>query len=197
MLARTIRFLCQLSLVAALVAVTACGGGSDEETSDKILGNGNNNKANQVSSISSLTESINKSAIAQSSSKSIIAQSSSKSAITQASSKSTITASSDRSANTLSSSKNAVTQTSSKASLASKLAWAHPNSRENGEYLELSEIGGYELRYQGPKGDYVHLSLETFVTQLVTNELPKTAEFEIAVYDTDGRYSRFVPIQPH
>ena len=96
-----------------------------------------------------------------------------------------------------------------------QLMWSPPRARENGDYLELDEIAGYEIRYQNEKGDYVYLSVDTFITQLPvtqlsgeqsipqpvsepsTHELPQNATFEIAAYDTQGRYSEFVPIHPH
>jgi hypothetical protein len=54
------------------------------------------------------------------------------------------------------------------------LYWDVPNQRENGEYLDITEIGGYEVRYK-LKGDY---------------------EFQIATFDTNGLYSGFVGIDP-
>src|SRR5690606_21524289 len=39
-------------------------------------------------------------------------------------------------------------KTTAAATKGGLLSWSHPTQRENGEYLELDEIGGYELRYR-------------------------------------------------
>lgn len=87
---------------------------------------------------------------------------------------------------------------SSQATQQTLFSWSHPNSRANGEYLELDDIGGYEIRYQLPEGgDYIYLNLSALTIQLPLTGLPPEANFEIAVYDTQGLYSDFVPINPH
>ena len=97
--------------------------------------------------------------------------------------------------------KSSITASSSSSQPAAQqvlLSWSHPNSRVNGDYLELDEIGGYEIRYQiSDQGDYVYLDLDSLATQLPLNGLPENANFEIAIYDTQGLYSDFVPLGPH
>ncbi len=79
-----------------------------------------------------------------------------------------------------------------------RLEWSTPDHRENGSYLELSEIGGYEIRYQtGVNGEPVTILVED--QHATSHELSVSAGvylFSIAVYDTNGLYSEFVPIQP-
>ena len=75
--------------------------------------------------------------------------------------------------------------------------WLHPTARKNGEYLELNDIGGYEIRYK-PAGT------DQFINVLIAGN--RTLEYklinyynelvEIAIYDTQGQYSDFVPLAP-
>lgn len=78
------------------------------------------------------------------------------------------------------------------------LTWSHPTERENGEYLELDEIGGYELRYR-------ENSLKPFTNVIIRgsdttsydlDKLRANYDFEIAVFDAQGLYSEFVTITP-
>ena len=74
------------------------------------------------------------------------------------------------------------------------LSWIMPDTRENGESLELYEIGGYEIMYK-KSGDELYFS-ETIndsnTTDHVLEELePGEYEFKVAAFDTDGLYSRY------
>lgn len=78
------------------------------------------------------------------------------------------------------------------------LMWSNPTARENGDYLELNEIGGYEIRYKRTT-DATYSS--TVINNNYTNSfsMPKltgTYVFEIAAFDSNGLYSAFVQIQP-
>ena len=77
------------------------------------------------------------------------------------------------------------------------LAWLAPKARENGTYLELDEIGGYEIRYQ-PLGttDYSYIKLDNRTTEYSSDQLPSNALYEIAVYDMNGLYSEYVALIP-
>lgn len=77
------------------------------------------------------------------------------------------------------------------------LQWNIPRARENGDYLEWREIGGYEIRYKHRAASkYQVLILEdATLTQFSVGHL-LGYEFKIAVFDTNGLYSRFVPISP-
>lgn len=78
------------------------------------------------------------------------------------------------------------------------LQWQRPEQRENGEYLEADEIGGYELRYKKINTDeFSHLVvedgwLESFEFQ---EKLVGAYQFQIAAFDTNGLYSEFVDLQ--
>lgn len=77
--------------------------------------------------------------------------------------------------------------------------WSPPTERENGEYLELDDIGGYELRYKR-KNDTEFTSI--FIDDGGTDayyfdNLEGEYEFELATFDTAGLYSQFVKVTPH
>lgn len=76
------------------------------------------------------------------------------------------------------------------------LEWSPPTARENGEYLEEHEIGGYEIRYRSSeKEDYEVVTIEDGMTdEYEFTNLTGTVQFEIATYDSDGLYSIFVPL---
>ncbi len=78
------------------------------------------------------------------------------------------------------------------------LIWSLPSARENGERLLAEEIGGYELRYKTESDtDFTSVIIEGgHVNSYYFNHLEGEVIFEIAAYDTDGRYSLFVPINP-
>lgn len=78
------------------------------------------------------------------------------------------------------------------------LKWAVPSARENGEQLATDEIGGYELRYKvDNEADYTSVVVDGgYVNTYYFNHLEGKLTFEIAAYDTNGLYSRFVEIQP-
>jgi chitodextrinase len=79
-----------------------------------------------------------------------------------------------------------------------KLAWQHPQQRQNGRYLELSEIQGYELRYRPDSlSAYTVIAIPGNTTTTYTSKsLPSSWDFEIAVYDNKGLYSEFVALPP-
>ncbi len=79
-----------------------------------------------------------------------------------------------------------------------RLEWDAPQSRENGEYLELYEIGGYELRYRkAGESDYEVIPVEDGATESHEfDDLSGQYEFSIAAYDTNGLYSEFVNLAP-
>ncbi len=79
------------------------------------------------------------------------------------------------------------------------LEWVTPQARENGTYLELSEIGGYEIQFKkAADSDYQLVVLENpAATQYKFEGLEGgDYEFKIAVFDTNGLYSQFVEISP-
>jgi hypothetical protein len=157
-----------MSFVAPLLT-TACGGGGGGTSSPT-----GNNKPENSSAVSSV----------------MAEQSSSQASFTFSSS-----VSSSSSAISLSS------QSSSAAEIIDGpvlLIWSVPSARENGEELVVEEIGGYELRYKSDnEADFTSVIIDGgHVNSYYFNHLEGNLKFEIAAYDTNGLYSRFVPIQP-
>lgn len=76
------------------------------------------------------------------------------------------------------------------------LEWDLPDQRENGEYLEDYEIGGYELRLQqAGESDYDYIIVEDgTVSEYELGRVQGEYEIMIAVYDIHGRYSDFVKL---
>jgi hypothetical protein len=78
------------------------------------------------------------------------------------------------------------------------VAWQIPKQREDGSYLELHEIGGYELRYK-------IIGSDTYVSTLVGDSNTTSYHFsksaardsiEVAAFDINGLYSRFINLTP-
>ena len=79
------------------------------------------------------------------------------------------------------------------------LDWYIPNERENGDYLELDEIGGYEIKYKktgDSKFTVVQIN-DGSVDRYNLGNLSGSYEFYIATFDADGIFSEFVQIQPY
>jgi len=76
------------------------------------------------------------------------------------------------------------------------LYWSPPQERVNGDLMNASEIGGYEVRYRASVDDpyTVVLITDASLAQLALSDIPAVAKatFEVAVFDTDGIYSDFV-----
>lgn len=99
-----------------------------------------------------------------------------------------------------SSSSVASSSSSSSSSVAGSvmLRWGIPSARENGEYLDVTEIGGYELRYKlasATKFTYVTVD-DAWQDQYTFDSLQGDYVFEVAVFDKNGLYSKFVPLTP-
>lgn len=79
------------------------------------------------------------------------------------------------------------------------LDWHIPTERENGDYLELDEIGGYEIKYKkttDSKFTVVQIN-DGSVDHYTLSNLSGSYEFYISAYDTNGMFSEFVKIQPY
>lgn len=75
--------------------------------------------------------------------------------------------------------------------------WIPPNQRENGNFLDITEIGGYELRYKR-KTDSRFTSIiinDSHTDAYYFDNLQGDYEFEIAAFDITGLYSAFVPVK--
>jgi hypothetical protein len=92
------------------------------------------------------------------------------------------------------SSKSATSSTAS-SQKSVKITWTHPNQRENGQFLELDEIRGYEIRYRKITDNrYTYIVINNNKVNEYTHNDAVNTEFEIAVFDTNGVYSRFVKV---
>ena len=79
-----------------------------------------------------------------------------------------------------------------------QLYWSVPTSRENGDILDITEIGGYELRYK-LRGDSSYTTVtisDGFTDAYYFDYLQGDYEFQIATFDKQGLYSDFVTINP-
>lgn len=76
--------------------------------------------------------------------------------------------------------------------------WEPPSHRENGEQLTATEIGGYEVRFRQYETQIYNYLLQkpNAGDAILINYLEGYYEFEVAVFDTNGMYSRFVPVTP-
>ncbi|RYY75297.1 MAG: hypothetical protein EOO52_07700 [Gammaproteobacteria bacterium] len=79
-----------------------------------------------------------------------------------------------------------------------QLLWSVPTARENGEYLDISEIGGYEIRYKLDEDtNYKSIVIkDAYVDSYYFDYLKGDYHFEIATFDNTGLYSKFVPVGP-
>lgn len=79
-----------------------------------------------------------------------------------------------------------------------QLFWSVPTSRENGDYLDITEIGGYEVRYK-LKSDTTYTSVfinDGFADAYYFDYLNGDYQFEIATFDREGLYSEFISVDP-
>lgn len=78
------------------------------------------------------------------------------------------------------------------------LSWLIPNQRENGDFLDITELGGYELRYRK--------DTDTAFTYVTINDawqnfynfsgITGNYIFQISAFDKTGMYSGFVDLIP-
>ncbi|EIK46725.1 hypothetical protein O59_000746 [Cellvibrio sp. BR] len=156
-----------------------------------------NNTSSSVSETSS-TNSTSNSSVALSSSEATSSSTASISASSEANaSNSSTSAETSSSATAISSSSEANASSSSSDNLVS-VEWITPSQRENGDYLELDEIGGYELRYK-PINSSVYIReiiTDKYATSYETTNASTDGLFQIAAFDTNGLYSRFITLSP-
>jgi hypothetical protein len=181
---------------------------------------GGNGNVGQASSAASSVVSINNS------SASVSSTSSKAAAVSSVSSTAAVTSSSSSSkaavASSSSSSKAAVASSSSSTAAASNssagaenvsnvvfkswvvagpvsFSWAAPELRQNGNGLNITEIGGYELRYRKTTDRaYTYITInDAWQNYYNFTWLDGTYIFEIAAFDKNGLYSTFVDLTPH
>lgn len=78
------------------------------------------------------------------------------------------------------------------------IMWEPPSHRENGEMMLPNEIGGYEVRFrpfEAPEYNYL-LRQPNDGNAIIFDHLEGYYQFEVAVYDTNGLYSRFISLTP-
>ena len=79
------------------------------------------------------------------------------------------------------------------------LYWSAPVERLNGEPMDFSDIGGYEIRYRAMNSDnYTNIVIDNpAVEQYSFDALTNVNDlvFEVAVFDANGIYSEFVVAQ--
>ncbi|MEP4545269.1 MAG: fibronectin type III domain-containing protein [Saccharospirillum sp.] len=79
------------------------------------------------------------------------------------------------------------------------LYWSAPVERLNGEPMDFTDIGGYEIRYRAMNSDdYTNVVIDNpAVEQYSFDALTNVNDlvFEVAVFDSNGIYSEFVVAQ--
>lgn len=76
------------------------------------------------------------------------------------------------------------------------LKWDVPRFREDGSYLDISELGGYELRYRR-HGDehFTYVSInDPWKNYYQFRSLEGDYIVQVAAFDRNGLYSKFVPV---
>jgi hypothetical protein len=70
--------------------------------------------------------------------------------------------------------------------------------RENGDLLDITEVGGYELRYRKTSdSEFTYITIgDAWKNYYNFSWLDGTYVFQVAAFDTSGLYSNFVDIQP-
>lgn len=199
--------------VFVLTAVAPAGAKvASSSSSSSLASSSKSSVANIVSSSSSKAptftpSSSSPSSVAPSSSASSVSSKAASSSIAPSSSKSS---SSTSSAVSSSNSSKAVVSSSSSslsssaASSASSVAgpvnlnWAPPVARENGNVLDITEVGGYELRYRKIADNaYTYVTINDAWTNTYNFPwLEGNYVFQIAAFDKNGLYSSFVDLAP-
>lgn len=79
-----------------------------------------------------------------------------------------------------------------------QIYWVAPTHRENGTMLDITEIGGYEIRYKHQSDkQYKHVVInDGYVDAYYFENLNGDYEFQIAAFDVQGVYSTFAQIKP-
>jgi hypothetical protein len=76
------------------------------------------------------------------------------------------------------------------------LKWDVPRFREDGSYLDISELGGYELRYRKYDDDhFTYVSInDPWKNYYQFRNLEGEYIVQVAAFDRNGLYSKFVPV---
>lgn len=122
----------------------------------------------------------------------VSSSSSSAPAVAVSSSSSTATVSSSSSSSVSSSATSSVSSVSGPVGL----RWTAPSTRENGNYLDITELGGYELRYKkSTDSKFTYITIDDPWTNTYNfSSLNGDYIFQIAAFDKNGVYSQFVDL---
>jgi hypothetical protein len=146
------------------------------------------------SSISSVPTAVIKSSSSFSSAPAVVPKSSSSSSTAVSKSSSSVASS------VIAKSSSSAASSSSASGIdgAAQIAWSVPTTRENGEYLDITEIGGYEIRYKLKSAQsFTSVVIkDAFIDTYYFDYLKGDYEFEIATFDKTGLYSKFIPVGP-
>ncbi len=76
--------------------------------------------------------------------------------------------------------------------------WDVPRYREDGSYLDITELGGYELRFRrADEPHYTYVSInDPWKNYYQFRNLEGDYVLQVASFDRNGRYSKFVPLLP-
>lgn len=157
--------------------------------------------SSKASSVSSKTSSSPVSSSSSSKSSSVSSKASSSPSSPSSSSKSS-SVSSKASSSIKSSSSFSSSSAASSASPVSGpvyLTWKVPNQRENGDYLDITDVGGYELRYRRTTdADFTYVTInDAWTTRHNLTLTEGIYEIQIAAFDKNGLYSQFVDLVPY
>lgn len=189
-----------MMVFVAPLLTAACGGGAGAGS------NNGNSTPQQSGNVSSQVLPASTEALSSSSVSSAPVSSAAVSSVKSSSSLSSAPAVVPKSSSSVSSAVSSVSSSSSTASSVTPTAidgavqiyWSVPVSRENGDYLDITEIGGYEVRYK-LKSDTNYTSIvikDAFIDAYYFDYLKGDYEFEIATFDKTGLYSKFIPVAP-
>lgn len=142
------------------------------------------------------------SAATSSASSTVSSSNSSSSSSVSSSSSSTVTVSSSSSSTPVMSSSKSSSSAGSGTSYhvggKVNLSWNVPNQRENGTYLDVTEVGGYEIRYKKTTDKrFTYISISGYSNTQHSFDWLEEGDyiFQIAAFDKNGIYSSFVDIR--
>ncbi|RYY73088.1 MAG: carbohydrate-binding protein [Gammaproteobacteria bacterium] len=144
----------------------------------------------KIESIGTVTSSSSTSSVKSSVSSSV---SSSKPAVTSSSLSSS---SSSRAASSVSTSTSSSGVISTTVAGPVGMSWTAPTGRMDGTTLDISEIGGYEIRYKlVSDANFTYISInDAYTTQYNFAWLEGNYVFQVAAFDKNGVYSNFVDV---
>ena len=79
-----------------------------------------------------------------------------------------------------------------------QIYWRPPSRRENGEFLDITELGGYILRYKrDTDSQYKSVVIDDgYIDAYYFENLQGNYDFQLAAFDVNGLQSSFVNVKP-